>query len=652
MTVLSVNGLSLSFGPKNIFEDVSFALDESDRLGIVGANGCGKSTLLKLLLGEYAPDGGEVYIARDKKVGILTQDDAFTVSEDAGDTALEQMYTAFPELLCAEKRLEELSSWLERHPDESETEKHISITKEFTSLTEEYAAAGGHVFRSKCRSVLEKMGFDGESAELPVTALSGGQRTRLALSRQLCREPDILMLDEPTNHLDIETLGWLENYLAAYPKCIIAVSHDRYFLDRVTNRTLMLDHRRARLYRGGWSASAEQRKTDDEIYERHYRNQQKEIERQEAYIEQQRRWNRERNIIAAESRQKLLDKMEKLDAPEKKERTVSMRFSRGIPSGNDVFIARNIGFHYPGGRQIITGADFIIKRGERIFIVGPNGCGKSTLIKLLLEKLRPTAGVLDCGHNLQVGYYDQENQNLDPDKTVLSELWDAYPGMKEAEVRGVLGTFLFRNDDVFKEINVLSGGERARLTLAKLMLSEMNTLLLDEPTNHLDIGSREALESAINEFDGTLVCVSHDRAFINSLATRILGFDRSGKMHSMPVGHAGHGWDEWQEESAGFAAQAADGAPASRSCVSAQKEDYLRRKKETADARRNAARIQRLKKEQDELESKIDLLNASLGGDAATDYKKVCEITDEINASEERLLEVYGELEELQNNEN
>ncbi|MCQ2354482.1 MAG: ABC-F family ATP-binding cassette domain-containing protein [Clostridia bacterium] len=653
MTIISVNDLCLSFGPKDLLQNISFSLEHNDRLGIVGPNGCGKSTMLSLLLGREEPTSGTIYIAKETTVGILTQEGAFEVSEELGTTALEQMYGAFPELISAERRLDELSSWLERHADESDTEKHASITREYSELHDRYVRDNGLVFRSRCRSILERMGFDPSAMDQRATSLSGGQRTRLALSRQLCREPDILMLDEPTNHLDAETLGWLENYLSTYSKCIIVVSHDRRFLDRVTNKTLLIEHKHAKLYRGGYTACAEQRKTDREIYEKHYRDQQKEIARQEAYIEQQRRWNRERNIIAAESRQKLLDKMDKLAAPEKDEKTVQMRFTCGIPSGNDVIELRHVGFSYAIGSRLLQDVNFKVKRGERVFIVGPNGCGKSTLINLLMEKLHPTSGVIDFGHNLQIGYYDQENQNLNEENTVLEELWGLYPTMKEHEARGALGAFLFRGDDVFKTVSVLSGGERARLTLVKLMLSKMNTLILDEPTNHLDIGSREALEDALTGFEGTLICVSHDRAFIDALATRIIGFDSGHHVYDMQSSAPGKAWEEWMTycssaagEGAGSAGNAGNNGTSSAAAQPNNKELYLRSKREAAEARKAAARLERLRHEQTELEAELEKLNAELYGDAASDYIRAAEINDRIEKVEERLLEIYEETEE------
>ncbi len=641
MTFLSVNGLSVSFGSDVLFSDLSFAIEKGDRLGVVGANGCGKTTLLKIITGEAEADSGEIYLPKSASVGILRQDSAFDDADSDDGTALGRMYGAFPELLAAEKRIEELHGWLERHADESDTPKHASITAELCSLNDFYTANGGDSFRARCRSVLAKMGFTDEEMSLPLGSLSGGQRTRLALSRRLCTEPDLLILDEPTNHLDAETLGWLENWLCGCKSTVIAVSHDRYFLDRVTNKTLFIDHKKGNLYKGGFSASSAAREEDRAIYERQYRNQEREIARQMRYIEQQRRWNRERNIIAAESRLKLLDKMEKLPPPEKDdERIPPMRFQSSIQSGSEVFTARGVSFSY-GKKPIIENASFIIKRGERVFITGPNGCGKSTLISLLLGRLLPKEGKIEPGHNVNIGYYDQENQNLDPSSTVIDEIWNRYPDMPQTAVRSALAGFLFRGDDVFKEVPVLSGGERARLTLVRLMLSKMNTLLLDEPTNHLDILSREALEKAISAFDGTLVCVSHDRTFINNLATRILWFTGDGRICDMPFVHPGRAYDEWREavksSPGGQAAEKTEGSGTGR-------DEYLSRKAEQSQKRKAEARIASLKREQDELERKIEEYNAELYGPAANDYKRAAELSDLISQSETRLLEIYEEL--------
>ena len=520
MICLNLDNISISFGAKKILEGVTFSLDEGDKLGIIGINGCGKSTLFKLILGELEPDSGNVYISKNKTVGILRQNDAFgDITTDTEISVLDIMISSFPELLLLEERLKSLETAL--HSEDTGERTRESLIAEYTAENDRFIREGGLEFRGRCASTLSKMGFDEEAIRRPFSSLSGGQRTRLALCRQLCREPDVLMLDEPTNHLDMETLLWLESFLAGYKKCVLVISHDRYFLDRVTNKTLSIEHCQAKLYNGGYTKSMEQRRIDREIAERHYKNQQKEIARQEAYIAQQRAWNREKNIIAAESRQKMLDKMVRLERPKEDPRGIRMSFSSSIASGNDVLTVKNMSFSY-GTTPLLQNLSFLVKRGDRLFLVGPNGCGKSTLIKLLLGRYSPTAGYIDVGYNVNVGYYDQENQNLTPQNTVLEELWSAYPTLTELTIRNALARFRFFGDDVYKLVSELSGGERARLTLSKLILSDVNLLILDEPTNHLDISSREALEEALTGFDGTIVTVSHDRYFIDKLATRII----------------------------------------------------------------------------------------------------------------------------------
>lgn len=638
MTVLSVNDISLFFGVVPVLEQVSFSLDEADRLGIIGVNGCGKSSLFKIITGEYEPSSGEVFISKEKTVGILRQDDSMTVDPTKGGNALEIMYSAFDELTRAEARLTELERLMSEGTSTSALEAY---SREYSTLHESFIRGGGLEFRSRCVSILEKMGFDRTTMNQPLSTLSGGQRTRLALCRQLSREPDILMLDEPTNHLDIETLTWLERFLAGYRKCVMIISHDRYFLDRVTNKTLLIEHCRAKLYNGNYSRSAEQREQDIKIAEKHYREQQKEIARQEAYIAQQRAWNRERNIIAAESRLKMLDKMEKLERPKEAPRPISMKFTRDHASGNDVLTAEQLCGGY-GDRVLFSDVNFLIKKGERVFVTGPNGCGKSTLIKMIVGTVPPLGGRIEAGYNVEVGYYDQENQNLTPENTVLDELWNAYPSLPEVTIRSTLAQFRFVGEDVFKQIAVLSGGERARLTLAKLILSKMNLLILDEPTNHLDIPSREALETALDDFDGTLLVISHDRYFINRLASRI--FDLSdGTLTDIRVAHVGEGYGELCRLRESREAETAAAPEAER--MSANKEQYLKNKKLAADARKQANRLERLRREAEALEAELAETEHRLYGEAATDYKLVAELDARRQQIEDRLLEIYEELE-------
>ena len=644
MIAISTNDLSFSVGTTVILDKVTFSLEEGDKLGIIGVNGCGKSTLLRLLTGAVEPTSGEVYLSRGKTMGILTQDGAFDC-EDEGQTVLERMYRSFPRLLQMEERLAVLEKSLA-----GGNEKTIH---DYTDLNEKFVSEGGLEFRSRCASILSRLGFDKLAAEQPVSTLSGGQRTRLALAVELAREPDILLLDEPTNHLDIETLAWLESFLCSYPKCVMIVSHDRYFLDKVTNKTLSIEHHRAKLYRGNYTKSMEQRRLDREIAERHWKNQQKEIARQEAYIAQQRAWNRERNIIAAESRQKLLDKMERVERPQNDPRAICMRFDEASTSGNDVLEARGLSMSF-GERKLFEDISFLIKRSERVLIIGPNGCGKSTLIKIILHKLAPMTGYLAEGYNVHVGYYDQENQNLSPENTVLDELWNAYPTKTETEIRNTLGLFRFTGDDVFKTVSVLSGGERARLTLSKLMLSQMNLLVLDEPTNHLDIDSREALESALEQFEGTIVTVSHDRYLIEKLATRILqlkpGRAFAGDLLDYRVDHAGQAFSEFEAYKNARVAEfeASPTAVDSANTQSSNKEQYLKNKQATADARKRKNQLEKLRRECERIEGELAEIEEELFGSAAADYLRAAELDEKKNALEERLMEIYEELECLE----
>lgn len=648
MIAISVNDLTLRFGTTTILEKVSFSLEETDKLGIIGNNGSGKTSLFKLICGEYDAEEGEVYISKGKTVGILSQYGAFSEPDGSeGVTALEHMLAAFPTLLEWEKRLSELEALL---TDTSDPKYNI-YTNEYMALNDRFIRDGGLEFRGRCRSILQKLGFDDDAIEKDVSLLSGGQRTRLALAIQLCREPDILMLDEPTNHLDIETLGWLENYLIQYKKCVMVVSHDRYFLDRITNKTLAIENHRAKLYNGNYTRSMEQRRTDREIYLKHYREQQKEIARQEAYIAQQRQWNRERNIIAAESRQKMLDKMEKLAAPESEQRAIRMRFTSAIASGNEVMNIRSLSMAF-GAKKLFSDLDFLVKKNDRLLLIGPNGCGKSTLIKLLMGMLTPTGGKIEQGYNVEIGYYDQENQNLDPDKTVIDELWDHYPTLPEQKIRSTLAWFNFLGEDVYKTVKMLSGGERARLTLSKLILSHMNLLILDEPTNHLDIDSREALESALEEFDGTIIAVSHDRYFIEKLASRIIELKPdgyvSGDMFDYQILHKGEAYTEFRrftnERRERIAAQGVT-ADTPKVESGSQKEQYLKNKQNAAEIRKKEARLRRLNSEMEKLEAELSEIEELMNGEAATDYKRLAELDERKNEIEERLLEIYEELE-------
>ena len=645
MISISTSDLAYRVGTREIIADVSFSLEEGDRLAIVGVNGSGKSTLLKMLCGEYTPDEGDVFIAKGKTVGMLHQDDAFNIIEGNGgkgspidNTVLGQMYAVFAELCDMEVRLASLQAQLDSaDPEDTVTLNRLST--EYTNLNNRYIRDGGLYYQSRCRSILTNLGFDETYWALPVSSMSGGQRTRLALARLLSREPDILILDEPTNHLDLDTMVWLENHLAAYPKnkTVILVSHDRLFLDRVTNKTLDIENQRAKLYKVPYSKYVEEKEKFRREQEKRYELQQREIARLVAYIEQQRRWNRERNIIAAESREKAIARMEKVEKPKAAPRSIRFSLSSSGESGNEVAKIKNITMGF-GNNILFRNVSFMVKKRDRLFITGHNGCGKSTFIKILLGQLEPLGGEIEFGYNVTVGYYDQENQNLDETNTVLDELWNTYPDLTQTEIRNTLAMFMFRGEDIEKSVSVLSGGERARLTLAKLILSRMNLLILDEPTNHLDIESREALENALKNFDGTIITVSHDRYFSRQLATRFIDLGDGGREFNGTYDEY-MAWREARTVEGYFKEE----KPAEQS----GKDEYLERKKSNAERRKAEKRKAEVAREIAKLERELVEIDELLFGEAATDYIRAAELTDRKITVEDRLMSLYEEEEEI-----
>ncbi len=630
MTAISLSDVCLEFGTDVILNKVSFSLNEGDKLGIVGVNGAGKSTLFKIIRGEYIPTDGSVFISKDKTVGMLEQNTGL----EGENTVLDEMLASFSRLIEDEKRLEYLQEQLEITPSDAD------LIASYTSLADRFKRAGGYEFRSRCKGILKNLGFDERFHSLKISGLSGGQKTRLALARLLITSPDILMLDEPTNHLDIETLAWLEDFLSTYRGTLLVISHDRWFLDKVTNRTLEIENTHAELYNGNYSRFVELKRQNREIRERQYKNQQKEIERIEAYIEQQRRWNRERNIIAAESRQKVLDRMVKIERPENLPEKIRLTFTKSGESGNDVLTVKNLAKSFPN-KPLFDGVSFLVKKRDRLFIAGPNGCGKSTLIKIIADKLAADAGDFEYGYNVSVGYYDQENQNLDPDNTVLDELWNCYEGLTQTEIRSALALFLFKGDDIEKKVSVLSGGEKARLTLCKLILSKMNLLILDEPTNHLDIGSREALENALAEFDGTVIAVSHDRYFTSKLATRVLDLGTKPALDFM---------GSYEDYKAHRVRSVPAAASSAVEVVTEAKEQYLRAKEQASEQRKLKTRMKKNAEETAKLEAELEELAKKLADESIqTDYVKVNELYTRQQEAEEKLMELYEEAESFEN---
>ena len=633
MIILSTSELSLSFGGTSVLSGVTFGVNEGDSIGVIGVNGAGKTSLFRLLTGMYTPDSGSVTVMHGKTVGMLEQNTDLSALGDR--TVLEYMYSAFPELLELECEIAELEGELPL----LDTESALAASARLSRLHDRFREGGGLEFRGRCRSMLLRLGYDEALLSAPVSGLSGGQHTRLSLARLLAREPDILLLDEPTNHLDIDALAWLEEYLGAYKGTLLVISHDRFFLDRTTKKTLSIEHHRAMLYEGSYSAAKAAAQRDRASLLHRYKEQQKEIARIEENIAFQRRCGQEHNFVTIRSKQKQLDRMERVELAPAPPREIRMSFTADKAAANDVIGIRNLSFSYTG-EPLLSDLTLRVRRGERVLFLGANGCGKSTLMKLLAGRIRQDAGYIDLGHGITVGYYDQENRDLCDTKTVFSELRDAYPQKTDGEIRGILALFLFCGEDVFKQVASLSGGERARLTLAKLMLRRVSLLILDEPTNHLDVGSREALESAIAAFDGTVIAVSHDRYFIDRTATRIIELDRAaeGGFVDYPLGEGDSAYTEYLRLRE---ASRQSPAPREEKGESDAKLLYEQKKRENAERRAAERRRERAERRVSELEEELEALDAELYGSAAQNYLRAAEIDTRKNEIEEELLSLY-----------
>ncbi len=635
MTVLSASGLTLSFGDEVIFSDVSFSVNEGDRLGIIGSNGAGKTSLFRVLLGEYEADTGSVFLAKDKTVGYLSQNTALS-ARTSDVTPLSYLYEAFSNIFALEDEIAALEAELSKSGSDA-----AAVARTSAALDEahrRYREAEGGAKRGRCRSTLLRMGFTEEEISRPISSLSGGQATRLVLSRLVVSEPDILLLDEPTNHLDASALTWLEEFLAAYKKTVLVISHDRYFLDRVTNKTLALFRGEARLFPGNYSKYRLLLAEEEASRTRRYKEQQKEIARIEANIEFQRRCGQAHNFVTIRAKQKQLDRIDRVEAVKAPEKEIRLSF-QSHASGEEVLSVARLSFAYPGAAPLFTDLSFAVHRGERILFLGDNGCGKSTLLKLIVGALTRTSGRLTFGYNVEIGYYDQENRRLSEDSTVFDELAATYPSMTNTELRTALASFLFTGDDVFKLVRDLSGGERARLTLCKLILRSVNLLVLDEPTNHLDIASREALEEALSSFDGTILAVSHDRYFIDRVASRIIELSPEGAT-DYPLSESESPYATYL----GLRARHAEKAPAERTEdkeKDARREDYEQRKREAAKRRSDERRLEAAKRRVPEIEARLEAIGAELFGEAASDYVRAAELDREQKALEEELLTLY-----------
>jgi ATP-binding cassette subfamily F protein 3 len=523
MIVLSCKDIHKSYGIDVILGKITFSINEGEKVGFIGANGAGKSTLFKILTSQLDSDNGDLFIDKNKKIGYLSQDLAL----DFNSTIYKETLLVFGDLLSLEESLKDLEAKMNEPYDASKEEYHNRIIKEYTLTAELYNNRGGYTYKGEISKILKGLGFTEEDYDKPINILSGGQKTRVALCKLLLKNPDILLLDEPTNHLDLAAIEWLEEYLKSYKGTMFIISHDRFFLDAITNKTFELLNGHVDCYNGNYTSFIDLKKKNYEVQLKAFNLQQSEIKRQEDIITKYKSFNREKSVRAAESRQKSLDKMDRIDSPDKDPRATKIKFETEIKSGNDVLHAENLSKRF-GDNLLFENLNLDVKRSERIALIGENGRGKTTLFRIIMDKIASDTGIKILGKNIFLGYYDQEQSNLNPEKTIIDEVWDEFPKLTTTELRCALAAFLFIGEDVFKNISTLSGGERCRINLLKIMLSKSNFLLLDEPTNHLDIMSREALEDSILGYDGTVIVISHDRYFLNKVINKILELNQDG----------------------------------------------------------------------------------------------------------------------------
>lgn len=643
--ILACQKITKAFGGDTILNDISFLINEGEKAALIGINGAGKTTLLKVITGEYEADGGEVVLQRGATMGYLSQ----VIDVTSRRTIYEEMLDAKKDIITMEQDIRELEKAIS-HLSGEELEKAM---EKYSQLTDRFEKSNGYAWKSEIVGVLKGLGFTEAEFDTPIHTLSGGQKTRVALSRILLTRPDIILLDEPTNHLDMDAIRWLETFLGNYRGAVLIVSHDRYFLDRVVSKVIEIENGNSQTFLGNYSRYAEKKKAQRDAHMKQYLNQQQEIQHQEEVIAKLRSFNREKSIRRAESREKMLDKMELVDKPVVLNSRMRISLEPEIISGNDVLTIEHLSKSFDN-KPLFKNLNLSIRRGEVVGLLGANGTGKTTLLKIINRHLRPDGGKIHYGAKVSIGYYDQEQHVLNDEKTIFDEISDAYPKLTNTRIRNVLAAFLFTGDRVFQKIGTLSGGEKGRVSLAKLMLSNANFLILDEPTNHLDIQSREILEDAINDYEGTVFYVSHDRYFINQTATRILDLSPEGI-----VNYKGNYTYYLEQKEAGnieadsdsvLGSPVASGEDADKKAEPAvsSKEDWKRSREEAARQRKRANELKKTEADISRLEEENESIKEEMNNpDIASNVSRLMELSRKYEENEEALLELYDKWEEL-----
>jgi hypothetical protein len=634
--ILTATNISKSFGSNEIIKDANFLVNEHEKVAIVGVNGAGKTTLLKILIGEEHADSGNVIPAKDAKLGYLRQIN----NVDSKLSIIDELYTVIEHILSMEKRMLDMQEQMQHLSGEALEELYSS----YTALTHNYELMDGYAAKSKVTGILKGLGFNENEFDRKINTLSGGQKTRVFLAKLLLEEPDIILLDEPTNHLDLRSIEWLESYLLNYKGAVIIVSHDRYFLDKIVSKVIDIENSVVTMYSGNYSDFSAKKQMLIDAKMKEYLNQQQEIRHQEAVISKLKQFNREKSIKRAESRQKQLEKIERVEAPQTHIENMRLSLDISKESGKDVLSVNNLSKSFDE-KHLFSNINFEIKRGERVAIIGDNGTGKTTLLKIINGLLSPDSGEVIYGSNVVIAYYDQEHQVLHMDKTLFDEISDTYPEMTNTQIRNILAAFLFTGEDVYKKIGDLSGGERGRVSLVKLMLSKANFLLLDEPTNHLDILSKDVLESALNSFPGTICYVSHDRYFINKTATRIL--DLTGNRLLNYIGNYDY-YIEKREAVEGAANLISNESKEKSVEISDSKQEWIENKTAQAQKKKLSNALNKCEKEIEKLEEKLGLIDEEFSNpEISSNVGKLMELQKEKSSLEEKLEKLMNEWEEL-----